>query len=230
MSSDQDLLEWCRAQRRRAHQQEQADEQASAASNGISDIGDAQRGESGAQSEYEAGQCEFERAPASDEWSAAAGPRLLRLTLMSHRQRFAAKLWPAAQLLSRYLHEEPALVRGRRVLELGAGAALPSICACLLGARATVVTDYPDKMMLANMEQNVRTNVPDGSQQRIRVLGFDWAQPVAPLLEGLAGLEDAQSRDAAAPARYDLLLMSDLLYELEHEALLRVRPTRRRPQ
>ena len=40
MSSDQDLLEWCRAQRRRAHQQEQADEQASAASNGISDIGE----------------------------------------------------------------------------------------------------------------------------------------------------------------------------------------------
>ena len=45
------------------------------------------------------------------------------------------------------------------VLELGAGAAVPSLVAALNGARIVVATDYPDRDLVANMEANAARNV-----------------------------------------------------------------------
>lgn len=50
-------------------------------------------------------------------------------------------------------------VRGRRVLELGAGTALPSILASLLGAARVVITDYPAPVVLSTLKANVARNV-----------------------------------------------------------------------
>lgn len=44
-------------------------------------------------------------------------------------------MWNAARVLSEYIDAEPEHVRDKNVLELGAGAALPSIVAALNGAR-----------------------------------------------------------------------------------------------
>ena len=41
------------------------------------------------------------------------------------------------------------------MLELGAGAGLPSLVAAILGARKVVVTDYPDPDLIVNLEHNV---------------------------------------------------------------------------
>lgn len=46
------------------------------------------------------------------------------------------------------------------MLELGAGAALPSIIASANGATKTVVTDYPDQELIDNMEYNIKSNLP----------------------------------------------------------------------
>lgn len=53
-----------------------------------------------------------------------------------------------------YDHKE-SLVRGRDILELGAGAGLPSIAAAIWGAKNVVVTDYPDEDLVENMMINV---------------------------------------------------------------------------
>ncbi|TPX15101.1 uncharacterized protein E0L32_004659 [Thyridium curvatum] len=50
-------------------------------------------------------------------------------------------------------------VTGLSTLELGAGTALPSILAALLGARRVAVTDYPADSVVPNMRANVRRNV-----------------------------------------------------------------------
>ncbi|ROW08997.1 hypothetical protein VMCG_02854 [Cytospora schulzeri] len=49
-------------------------------------------------------------------------------------------------------------VTGLTTMELGAGTALPSILAALLGARRVVVTDYPAPAVISNLRANVARN------------------------------------------------------------------------
>lgn len=69
-------------------------------------------------------------------------------------------LWNGAQVISKYLqnHAE-ALVYHKDVLELGAGAGLPSLVAAVLGAQNVVVTDYPDADLISNLEHNIASCV-----------------------------------------------------------------------
>lgn len=43
------------------------------------------------------------------------------------------------------------------MLELGAGAGLPSIVAAILGARKVVVTDFPDEDLISNLTLNIES-------------------------------------------------------------------------
>ena len=54
---------------------------------------------------------------------------------------FGLFLWPSATVLAQFLTFHPAAVRGRTVLELGAGVALPGLVAARLGATRVTVTD-----------------------------------------------------------------------------------------
>ena len=193
----------------------------------------------------------YERAQDDATWLAdgRAGPRVLRFGLISHRQRWAHRLWPAAQVLAAHLDAHPEHARGRAVLEVGAGAALPSVVAGLLGACAVVTSDWPDARMLANTAANLNANLaPEMHEmhQRVMVVGYDWNTPPHPLLGALDAIVSGGARAAPCgvrvldlaldlgfdrgaeahilpeqPRRFDLILMSDLLYECEHEALLR---------
>ena len=49
-------------------------------------------------------------------------------------------------------------VRGKRVLEVGAGTALPSMLASLVGASRVVATDYPSPIVLETLAANVAAN------------------------------------------------------------------------
>ena len=50
-------------------------------------------------------------------------------------------------------------MKSKRILELGAGAALPSIVSVLSGAERVVVTDYPEDESIRNMEYNLDINL-----------------------------------------------------------------------
>ncbi|KAK7059147.1 Protein N-terminal and lysine N-methyltransferase efm7 [Paramarasmius palmivorus] len=95
-------------------------------------------------------------------------------------------------------------VKGKRVLELGAGGALPSIIAALNGAEKVFITDYPDKPLIENIQYNVDQNVPEELQNRVVVEGFIWGTPF-------------QSTE-----KFDIIILSDLIFNhSQHEALLR---------
>jgi predicted nicotinamide N-methyase len=47
------------------------------------------------------------------------------------------------------------LVTDKDILELGAGAGVPSLVAALRGAKTVVTTDYPEPALVANLKSNV---------------------------------------------------------------------------
>ena len=110
-------------------------------------------------------------------------------------------LWPAAIALAERLVAEPALVAGKRVLELGAGVGLPGLVAQHLGGRVTQTDYQPAPLALAR--RNARQNGVTG----IVTLEGDWRRfPTLP--------------------PFDVVLGSDILYERAlHPALLALLPT-----
>lgn len=72
-------------------------------------------------------------------------------------------------MLSDYLLRNPELYRERSVLELGAGAGLPSLVTAVSGAASVLVTDYPDQQLVDNLEYNVDCNVPSSLRDKVDV-------------------------------------------------------------
>lgn len=65
-----------------------------------------------------------------------------------HTVRTSSSLWDCGVILAKYLERHPTLVFNRRVIELGAGKALPSIAAAALGAQV-VITDAKEGIAAA---------------------------------------------------------------------------------
>ncbi|KAI6093082.1 hypothetical protein F4821DRAFT_222045 [Hypoxylon rubiginosum] len=95
-------------------------------------------------------------------------------------------------------------VAGLDVLELGAGTALPSIMAALLGARSVTVTDYPSEVVLKMLRANVAANAqpetsPGGTVAPLAVDGHSWGELDTPFA-------------AANQARFDRVFVCDCLW------------------
>ncbi|KAJ6444173.1 nicotinamide N-methyltransferase [Purpureocillium lavendulum] len=78
-------------------------------------------------------------------------------------------------------------VRGKAVVELGAGTALPSMMAGLLGASRVVVTDYPAPAVIKTLRENIARNIqpqlgPAGGEEAVTpaasvlVSGHSWGE------------------------------------------------------
>jgi len=135
--------------------------------------------------------------------SAALVPEItLRLAADSHRifqsaethgvaagwPPYWAFAWPGGQALARYILDNPAIVRGKFVLDVGAGSGIASIAAALSGAARTVAAD-PDPLAALAMAINARHNNVEFEVSLDDVLG---SEPDA-----------------------DLVLIADLVYEPE---------------
>jgi nicotinamide N-methyltransferase len=64
---------------------------------------------------------------------------------------FANYIWPGSIVLADYLQMHSEVVCNKNILELGAGAALPSLVSSKLGANLVVATDYADPLILNNI-------------------------------------------------------------------------------
>eukprot|EP01031_Cornospumella_fuschlensis_P028398 gene28398-34285_t len=83
--------------------------------------------------------------------------------------------WPAAEVLSAYLLSSAEL-RGKRVLELGAGTGLPSIVCGLCGASSVTITDRKDERELYGVvQESISLN---NLSEVCRVVEMDWDSPL----------------------------------------------------
>ncbi|KAK4249782.1 hypothetical protein C7999DRAFT_12371 [Corynascus novoguineensis] len=140
-------------------------------------------------------------------------PRPIKLALADvkteeERFLFSHHLWNASLLLAEFIEAgtlglEIPWTRGiaaplgsfdvsaLRTIELGAGTALPSIMAGLLGAKGVVVTDYPSPPVLKTLRENVTASVKEASApsgrfaaEEVLVEGHGWGELDTPLAEG----------------------------------------------
>uniref|UniRef100_A0A7S0L7G3 Calmodulin-lysine N-methyltransferase n=1 Tax=Coccolithus braarudii TaxID=221442 RepID=A0A7S0L7G3_9EUKA len=87
-----------------------------------------------------------------------------------HADGTCRRLWPTCLALARHLCANPSLVRGKRVVELGAGAGAAGLVCAALGAKQVVLTDMAEALPL--IEENVRRNPIEHSA--ISVLPCTW--------------------------------------------------------
>ena len=100
---------------------------------------------------------------------------------------FWAFAWAGGQALARYLLDNPELVAGKRVLDLGAGSGLTAIAAMKAGAASVLAADI-DRISLASIAVNATAN------------------DVAVATTGEDLLDDA-------PGDFGAVLIGDLFYE-----------------
>ena len=93
---------------------------------------------------------------------------------------FGLMLWASAEVLATRLTQEPSLVAGKRVLELGAGVGFVGLVATQLGAAEVVQTDYhPEALALcrsnAMLNGIVNTTIQKGDWRSwpSALTGFD---------------------------------------------------------
>lgn len=117
---------------------------------------------------------------------------------MEVRLPYGVALWPAAIALAHEVAERAEALRGRRVLELGAGTGLPGIVAASLGAH--VVQTDRHELALSMAVRNAARNHAPAIEQRLA----DWV-------------------NWSDDARYDWIIGSDILYgESLHPHLRRI--------
>ena len=102
-------------------------------------------------------------------------------------------IWPGGELLASFL--TPALVRGRRVLELGCGTGIAGLAAADLGAAEIVLTDAEIDVAAANAARH-------GAEIAVRTLA--WG--------------DADALAALRPP-FDLVLAADVVYPASDGAI-----------
>ncbi|KDQ17335.1 hypothetical protein BOTBODRAFT_64330 [Botryobasidium botryosum FD-172 SS1] len=141
----------------------------------------------------------------------------LLIRLVGSHPLWGHHLWNAGIAFATYLDQNAAtFCQDKRVLELGAGGALPGLVAALNGAKKVVLTDYPDRALIDNIEQNVRTNIPPNQQDRVNVQGYTWGKAVDSLIAAVSDTHPSAQDNA-----FDLIILSDLVFNhSQHDALL----------
>lgn len=100
-------------------------------------------------------------------------------------------LWPAAEALAIYLSENPQIIKGKSILELGCGLGYPSLVATHLGANVLASDFHPD------VEEYFQRNCRH-SNIICNYLRLNWRE------------------DTQEIGRFDLVMGSDVLYESQH--------------
>jgi nicotinamide N-methyltransferase len=127
----------------------------------------------------------------------------LTISLIGNHSLWAHCLWNAGVYLAKYIDSNPELVKGKRVLEFGAAAALPSLCSALNGAEKVVITDHPDQVLVDMLNENAKRyciatylrNIPKRTLDSVvSVFGFLWGDETSQLMK-------------VSPDGYDIIIM-----------------------
>lgn len=133
------------------------------------------------------------------------------LRLVGQSPLWGHLLWNAGKVIAGYLEDHAnELIKDKTVLELGAGAGLPSLICALHGAKKVLVTDYPDPDLVENLQYNIKHSLTLDNQISITVQGYLWGNDIQPLLQSIG-----------SQGGFDLLILADILFNhSEHEKLI----------
>ncbi|KAH7068157.1 putative methyltransferase-domain-containing protein [Paraphoma chrysanthemicola] len=133
--------------------------------------------------------------------------------LVGHNPLWGHHLWNAGITTSTYFESHASsLISNRTILELGAGAGLPSLVCALSGARTVVVTDYPDADLIDNLRYNITHCELLPTTPNIVAEGYLWGAPVDDVVKHLPAGEQG----------FDVLILADLLFNhSEHGKLIK---------
>ncbi|MCO5598801.1 hypothetical protein L7F22_052900 [Adiantum nelumboides] len=98
-------------------------------------------------------------------------------------------------------------VRQKTLLELGAGTGIPGLISAKYGASSVLITDYPDKGILAALNENIQFS---SVQKNAKAIGLDWAndKTIKNILQQY-------------PKRFERILCADVLWlSSSHQSLL----------
>lgn len=134
----------------------------------------------------------------------------IQLRMVKKHALWGDHLWNGGRWLANHLEANPTLVQGKSVIELGAGAGLPSLIASKLDARIVTCTDYPDRELIDNLSYNFDVNCEDAvSKGKTFVTGYLWGDDISEL-------------EKVSNGPYEVLFLCDLLFNhSEHTKLLR---------
>ncbi|EZF69539.1 hypothetical protein H105_07995 [Trichophyton soudanense CBS 452.61] len=138
----------------------------------------------------------------------------LSIRLVGSHPLYGYLLWNAARTISDFLKENASeWVEGKDVLELGAGAGLPSIICAIMGAKTVVVTDYPDHDLIDNMRINASVCEKFIKKQPspLYVDGYKWGDPTGCICRYLE----------SPSGGFDVLILADVIYNHpQHHSLI----------
>lgn len=86
--------------------------------------------------------------------------------------RTGGQVWPGGVALARYLARSPQMVRGKAVIELGAGTGIGGLSAAWAGARLVALTDGSPAVLDSVTRRNAAVNAPPRS--RVTVGRLRW--------------------------------------------------------
>ncbi|EEY64717.1 uncharacterized protein PITG_16153 [Phytophthora infestans T30-4] len=133
---------------------------------------------------------------------------------------FACAVWNGAKFIAMHFAKHPELVEGRRVVEFGAASALPSLVALHFGAKLAVMTDYPNDLLLKNIETNIKRNAHLLGTGRRDVRGHLWGSDTAALLKCLDAppsavldeQKESETPDDSTKAQFDVAVVAECLW------------------
>ncbi|KAF2214836.1 hypothetical protein CERZMDRAFT_110407 [Cercospora zeae-maydis SCOH1-5] len=165
-----------------------------------------------------------EREKPADVTHKTLSGNVLQLHLSTQNPLWGHLLWQGGRTIADYLEANKAqYVQDKTVLELGAGAGLPSLICAINGAKRVVVTDYPDTELIDNLRANIRdcSLLPD-DVSHVVATGYIWGADTSDLT---CHLEPGRSNSG-----FDIVILADLLFNhSEHGKLLQsIRQTLKR--
>lgn len=147
-------------------------------------------------------------------------PGKIDLKLVGSSPLWGHLLWNAGKYTAQYLDKHAdKLVTGKKVLELGAAAGLPSLICGVNRALRVICTDYPDPDLLSHIQYNV-DHCEGLDRSKVLVKGFIWGQDVTQLCYDQLSGSDLPSK-IEEEDKFDLIILSDLNFNhTEHSKLL----------